>query len=68
MRAGITETPKSYSADYGFVTDYFCEIPHELRLDVLSGLRDHFSLIDEASTIQGVSGCDQRAVLKTARP
>jgi len=45
MRAGITETPKSYSADYGFVTDYFCEIPHELRLDVLSGLRDHFSLI-----------------------
>jgi ATP-dependent Lon protease len=60
-------TPRSYSADYGFITDYFCEILHELRrLDLLSGLRNRFKLIDRAGTIQGVSGRDQRAVMKTA--
>jgi ATP-dependent Lon protease len=59
--------PTSYSADYGFITDYFCEILHELRrLDLLSGLRNRFKLIDLAQTTQGVSGRDQRAVMKTA--
>lgn len=59
-------TPTSYSADYGFITDYFCEILHELRrVDLLSDLRNRFNLIDEAHTVQGVSGRDQRAVIKT---
>jgi ATP-dependent Lon protease len=58
--------PNSYSADYGFITDYFCEILHELRrVDHFSGLRNRFKLVDKAQTIQGVSGRDQRAVMKT---
>ncbi|HOC54137.1 MAG TPA: BREX system Lon protease-like protein BrxL [Verrucomicrobiota bacterium] len=60
-------TPRSYSADYGFITDYFCEILHELRrTDPISGLRNRFKLVDKAQTTQGVSGRDQRAVMKTA--
>jgi len=59
--------PGSYSKDYGFITDYFCEIMHELRrIDLLAGVRSRFSLVDAAKTAQGVSGRDQRAVLKTA--
>lgn len=59
-------TPTSYAKDYGFITDYFCEILHELRrIDVLSELRGRFELIDDAKTEQGVSGRDQRAILKT---
>ena len=58
--------PNSYSADYGFITDYFCEILHELRrVDLFSGLRNRFKLVDKAQTTQGVSGRDQRAVMKT---
>ncbi len=57
--------PSSYAKDYGFITDYFCEIMHELRkLDVLSKLRDRFELIDQAGTSSGLSGRDQRAVMK----
>lgn len=60
-------TPRSYSADYGFITDYFCEILHELRrVDHFGGLRNRFKLVDNAQTTQGVSGRDQRAVMKTA--
>jgi len=41
--------PNSYSADYGFITDYFCEILHELRrVDLFSGLRNRFKLVDKA--------------------
>jgi ATP-dependent Lon protease len=59
--------PDSYARDYGFITDYFCEIMHELRrIDVLSGIRDRFEIIDTAHTMQGISGRDQRAILKTA--
>ncbi|MBE3050157.1 BREX system Lon protease-like protein BrxL [Candidatus Bathyarchaeota archaeon] len=58
--------PDSYSKDYGFITDYFCEIMHELRrVDVLSAVRPRFELIDSAKTTQGVSGRDQRAIMKT---
>jgi ATP-dependent Lon protease len=60
-------TPASYSRDYGFITDYFCEIMHELRrVDVLSKVRMRFELVDAASTPSGVSGRDQRAVFKVA--
>lgn len=58
--------PQSYSQDYGFITDYFCEIMHELRrVDLLGSVRNRFELVDVARTTQGVSGRDQRAVLKT---
>ena len=60
-------TPQSYSNDYGFITDYFCEIMHELRrADLIAKLRPRFKLIDSSNTGQEVSGRDHRAVLKTA--
>ena len=58
--------PDSYSQDYGFITDYFCEIMHELRrVDLLSTIRSRFKLANLAETSQGLSGRDQRAVMKT---
>src|SRR5260370_7430427 len=40
---------------------------HELwRVDVIAGLRSRFELLDAGKTEQGVSGRDQRAILKTA--
>jgi len=64
------EIPKlahdSYSKDYGFITDYFCEIMHELRrIDLLGPVRKRFDLIDLSNTAHGVSGRDQRAMMKT---
>ena len=60
-------TPDSYAKDYGFITDYFCEIMHELRkIDVLGPIRPRFELFDAAKTQSGLSGRDQRAVLKVA--
>lgn len=57
--------PESYSQDYGFITDYFCEILHELRrIDLISAARVRFEIIDTGKTTQGVSGRDQRAILK----
>lgn len=59
-------TPSSYSKDYGFITDYFCEIMHELRrIDLLGALRSRFEVVDHAERAQGLSGRDQRAVMKT---
>lgn len=58
--------PNSYSKDYGFITDYFCEIMHEMRrVDLLGPLRPSFEIVDHAHRLQGVSGRDQRAVMKT---
>jgi ATP-dependent Lon protease len=60
-------SPGSYAKDYGFITDYFCEIMHELRrIDVLSPVRGRFELVDCAHTANGISGRDQRAVMKTS--
>jgi ATP-dependent Lon protease len=60
-------SPNSYSKDYGFITDYFCEIMHELRrMDLLGPLRPRFELIDQAKTPLGISGRDERAIMKTA--
>lgn len=60
-------SPGSYAQDYGFITDYFCEIMHELRrIDLMGGVRSRFQLIDASSGGQGLSGRDQRAVMKTA--
>ncbi len=59
-------SPDSYSKDYGFITDYFCEIMHELRrIDLLGGVRSRFELVDAANTTAGLSGRDQRAIHKT---
>lgn len=59
--------PNSYSKDYGFITDYFCEILHELRrADILSAVRPRFRILETANTVQGVSGRDQRAIMKTS--
>jgi ATP-dependent Lon protease len=59
-------SPDSYAKDYGFITDYFCEIMHEMRrMELLSAVRSRFDLIDIANTGQGISGRDQRAVMKT---
>jgi len=58
--------PNSYSQDYGFITDYFCEIMHELRkTDVLGPLRSRFEILDAAKSGAGLSGRDQRAIMKT---
>ncbi len=60
-------SPVSYSCDYGFISDYFCEIMHECRrIDVLSKVRKRFELIDCAATPAGLSGRDQRAIFKVA--
>lgn len=58
-------SPASYSRDYGFVTDYFCEIMHEIRrIELLSQIKSRFELTDMARTTQGISGRDQRAIMK----
>lgn len=60
-------SPNSCSKDYGFITDYFCEIMHDMRgIDLIAPLRRRFRIVDLANTPQGVSGRDQRAILKTA--
>lgn len=59
-------TPDSYAKDYGFITDYFCEIMHELRrIDLLGVVRSRFEIVDTAKTAVGISGRDQRAIMKT---
>ncbi|OBW61879.1 BREX system Lon protease-like protein BrxL [Dehalococcoides mccartyi] len=60
-------TPTSYSKDYGFITDYFCEIMHELRrIDILGAVRPRFDVVDHVKSTHGISGRDQRAIMKTA--
>jgi ATP-dependent Lon protease len=58
--------PEAYAKDYGFITDYFCEIMHELRrVDMFNQLRPRFQLFDQARTNTGITGRDDRAVCKT---
>jgi len=58
--------PESASQDYGFITDYFCEIMHELRrIDVLGTVRNRFELFDASGARQGLTSRDVRAVHKT---
>src|SRR3954447_23588815 len=57
--------PNSVSQDYGFITDYFCEIIHELRRsDLLGGVRSRYELLDTSPTGSGVTERDIRAVEK----
>ena len=58
--------PESFSKDYGFITDYLCEIMHEMRkVDLLGNLRARFSIVDHEKRAKGVSGRDQRSIMKT---
>ena len=58
--------PGSASQDYGFITDYLCEIMHELRrIDVLGGVTSRFDLFDASGSTQGLTSRDVRAVHKT---
>jgi len=58
--------PESASGDYGFVTDYLCEIMHELRrVEVLDRVRHRFELFDAAGSSQGITSRDVRGVHKT---
>ena len=58
--------PESASRDYGFITDYLCEIMHELRrVDVLSQVKGRFELFDATGSSQGLTSRDVRAVNKT---
>jgi len=58
-------TPDSYSKDYGFVSDYFCEIMHLLRRrEPICEHLNRFELVDTADTPQGVTGRDERAIRK----
>ena len=58
--------PESASRDYGFITDYLCEIMHELRrMDILGSVRSRFELFDASGATQGLTSRDVRAVHKT---
>jgi ATP-dependent Lon protease len=58
--------PDSYARDYGFITDYFCEIMHELRrMDLMPSIRSRFELANLSKSSHGLSGRDQRAIMKT---
>ena len=49
--------PDSMSQDYGFITDYFAEIMHELRrMDVLGPLKDRYQLVDLSAAGTGITG------------
>jgi len=58
--------PDSASQDYGFITDYLCEIMHELRrIDVLGPNKHRFDLFDASGSSQGITSRDVRGVHKT---
>lgn len=58
--------PDSASQDYGFITDYLCEIMHELRkVEVLGPLKSRFELLDGAGQGPGLTARDVRAIHKT---
>jgi len=58
--------PESASSDYGFITDYLCEIMHELRrVDLLGRVKKRFELFDASGSSQGITSRDMRGVHKT---
>lgn len=59
-------SPEGASQDYGFITDYFCEIMHELRrIDVSGTTKSRFELYDCSGTGPGLTSRDVRAINKT---
>ncbi len=58
--------PDASSKDYGFITDYLCEIMHDLRkIDLTSKVKSRFELLDISGTGPGLTSRDVRAVFKT---
>jgi len=58
--------PESASKDYGFITDYLCEIMHELRkIDVLDQVKNRFELYEASGVSQGLTSRDVRGTHKT---
>lgn len=58
--------PEAASQDYGFITDYLCEIMHELRrFDLLGKVKKRYTLFDATGSAHGITGRDGRAVDKT---
>ncbi|MEI7848584.1 MAG: S16 family serine protease, partial [Chloroflexota bacterium] len=58
--------PAASSIDYGFISDYFCEIMHELRrIDVSGLLKSRFELFDASGSGPGLTSRDVRAIYKT---
>ena len=58
-------SPEAASCDYGFITDYFCEIMHELRrVEVLGPAKERFELFDSSDVGAGITSRDVRAVHK----
>lgn len=59
-------TPNSASQDYGFITDYLCEIMHELRrVEVIGPFKSRFELLEGAGHGPGLTSRDVRAIHKT---
>ncbi len=58
--------PDAASKDYGFISDYLCEIMHELRrIDVSAPLKSRFELVDSSGSGPGLTSRDVRAIQKT---
>ncbi|MEZ4863521.1 MAG: BREX system Lon protease-like protein BrxL [Caldilineaceae bacterium] len=58
--------PDAASRDYGFITDYLCEIMHELRrVDLLGAVKGRFELFNAGGSNQVITSRDVRAVHKT---
>jgi len=59
-------SPEGSSKDYGFITDYFCEIMHELRrIDISNAVKNRFDLFDASGKGPGLTSRDVRAIQKT---
>jgi ATP-dependent Lon protease len=57
--------PGSLAQNYGFITDYFCEIMHELRRkDPLGSLKSRYQLMDTSTAKAGITGRDVPGVEK----
>jgi ATP-dependent Lon protease len=55
--------PGSLAQDYGFITDYFRELMHELRRKDLPGsLKGRYQLMDSSTAKAGITGRDVRGV------
>jgi ATP-dependent Lon protease len=58
--------PDSLAQDFGFITDYFSEIMHELRrVDILGKLKARYTLFDTSEQGTGITGRDVRSIEKT---
>ena len=58
--------PESASRAYGFITDYFFLIMHELRrVDALGQVKNRFELFDAVGSSQGITSRDVRGIHKT---